>query len=53
MTGDLTLLPHATGVMVFSYGSGSSRLRSRNRAVAQRLQAAGVAILLFDLFTPV
>ena len=56
--GDVTLLselthpPHATGVVVFSHGSGSSRLSSRNRAVTQLLQAAGLATLLFDLLSP-
>lgn len=52
LLGDLTHSPHATGVVVFSHGSGSSRLSSRNRAVTQLLQAAGLATLLFDLLSP-
>jgi putative phosphoribosyl transferase len=52
LPGDLTQPPHAAGLVVFSHGSGSGRLSSRNRAVAQRLQAAGLATLLFDLLTP-
>jgi len=39
------------GLVVFAHGSGSSRLSSRNRAVAVGLQAAGFATLLFDLLT--
>ena len=53
LPGDLNQPPHAAGVVVFSHGSGSSRLSSRNRAIAQRLQAAGLATMLFDLLTPV
>lgn len=52
LPSDLTQPPHAAGVVVFSHGSSSSRLSSRNRAVAQRLQAAGLVTLLFDLLTP-
>ena len=33
----------------FAHGSGSSRLSPRNRFVAERLQDAGLATLLFDL----
>src|SRR5690606_6699391 len=36
----------------FVHGSGSSRLSPRNRAVADALQQAGFATLLFDLLTP-
>jgi putative phosphoribosyl transferase len=42
----------ALGVVVFAHGSGSSRRSPRNRAVAGRLNAAGMATLLFDLLTP-
>lgn len=41
----------ARGLVVFVHGSGSSRLSPRNQAVAERLQAAGLATLLFDLLT--
>jgi alpha-beta hydrolase superfamily lysophospholipase len=37
------------GVVIFAHGSGSSRLSPRNRSVADALQAAGLATLLFDL----
>lgn len=39
------------GVVVFAHGSGSSRHSPRNRAVAEALQRAGMATLLFDLLT--
>jgi len=37
--------------VVFAHGSGSSRFSSRNRFVAQILNGAGIATLLFDLLT--
>lgn len=40
------------GWVVFVHGSGSSRLSSRNQAVASVLQQAGLATVLFDLLTP-
>jgi putative phosphoribosyl transferase len=49
--GDLCVPAHACGVVLFAHGSGSGRHSSRNRQVAQRLQRAGVATLLFDLLT--
>lgn len=51
LPGDLTLPAGATGGVVFAHGSGSSRLSRRNRLVAERLAAAGLATLLFDLLT--
>jgi putative phosphoribosyl transferase len=51
LTGDLTVPPVATGIVVFSHGSGSSRLSTRNRFVAEYLQDQGLATLLFDLLT--
>jgi putative phosphoribosyl transferase len=51
LTGDLTVPPGATGVVVFAHGSGSSRLSPRNRAVAGALVHDGFATLLFDLLT--
>src|SRR4051812_32071553 len=49
--GDLPL-PHGfSGLVLFAHGSGSGRHSSRNRRVAQRLQQAGIATLLFDLLT--
>ena len=41
----------ACGLVVFAHGSGSSRLSPRNRFVAEALQHAGLATLLFDLLT--
>lgn len=37
--------------MLFVHGSGSSRFSSRNQAVAQDLQGAGLSTLLFDLLS--
>lgn len=37
------------GLVLFAHGSGSGRLRPRNRFVASRLQEAGLGTLLFDL----
>ncbi|RCV50192.1 dienelactone hydrolase family protein [Marinitenerispora sediminis] len=51
LNGDLTLFPEARGVIVFAHGSGSSRHSPRNRAVAQALNSARFATLLFDLLT--
>ena len=51
LKGDLSIPTGATGVVLFAHGSGSSRLSPRNRFVAQELQKAGLATLLFDLLT--
>ncbi|MHB1946712.1 MAG: dienelactone hydrolase family protein [Gammaproteobacteria bacterium] len=40
------------GLVLFVHGSGSSRFSVRNQYVARVLQKAGLATLLFDLFTP-
>ncbi|MFB6978322.1 alpha/beta family hydrolase [Streptomyces scopuliridis] len=52
LPGNLTLPDGAPGVVVFAHGSGSSRHSPRNRAVAARLNRAGLGTLLFDLLTP-
>lgn len=39
------------GIVLFAHGSGSSRLSPRNIFVAEALQHAGFATLLFDLLT--
>ena len=49
--GDLSLPPRFSGAVLFAHGSGSGRHSARNRQVAQRLQQAGIATLLFDLLT--
>lgn len=51
LPGDLSIPPRAVGLVLFAHGSGSSRLSTRNRWVAQQLQQHGLATLLFDLLT--
>jgi len=48
----LTLPDDAVGLVAFVHGSGSSRFSSRNRFVAEVLNAGGLGTLLFDLLTP-
>lgn len=52
LKGFLEIPDNAVGIVVFAHGSGSSRFSRRNNAVAEFLQAAGLATLLFDLLTP-
>jgi putative phosphoribosyl transferase len=52
LTGDLNVPEGSSSLVIFSHGSGSSRLSSRNRYVAERLNRQGFATLLFDLLTP-
>ncbi|HWV34016.1 MAG TPA: alpha/beta family hydrolase [Thermomicrobiales bacterium] len=49
--GTLAVPREATGIVVFAHGSGSSRFSPRNQDVADALQQAGFATLLFDLLT--
>jgi predicted phosphoribosyltransferase/dienelactone hydrolase len=51
LDADLALPARPRGLVVFAHGSGSSRLSSRNRAVARSLNQRGLATLLFDLLT--
>jgi dienelactone hydrolase len=51
LSGELAIPAGATGLVIFAHGSGSSRHSPRNRFVAQHLQRAGLATLLFDLLT--
>ena len=51
LPGTLTVPDHPRGVVVFVHGSGSSRLSPRNTRVADALNDAGFATLLFDLLT--
>lgn len=51
LNADLAVPERSRGVVVFVHGSGSSRFSSRNRAVANALQHAGLATLLLDLLT--
>ncbi|MBX7435501.1 dienelactone hydrolase family protein [Mycobacterium sp. Y57] len=52
VAGHLTIPEKPRGIVVFAHGSGSSRHSPRNRYVAEVLNAAGFATLLFDLLTP-
>jgi putative phosphoribosyl transferase len=52
LDGDFAVPQHASGVVLFAHGSGSSRQSPRNRYVAKSLQARGFATLLLDLLTP-
>lgn len=47
--GTLSLPASPQGLVIFAHGSGSSRFSPRNREVAARLAAGGLATLLFDL----
>lgn len=51
LEGNLVVPEGARGIVVFAHGSGSSRHSPRNRYVAQVLNNAGLATLLFDLLT--
>ncbi len=51
LRGTLAIPPRARGLVIFAHGSGSGRHSPRNRSVAQRLGAAALATLLFDLLT--
>ncbi len=49
--GDLRRPESPSGLVLFAHGSGSSRKSVRNRFVAETLNDAGIATLLFDLLT--
>jgi putative phosphoribosyl transferase len=51
LEANLAIPKDARGVVLFAHGSGSSRSSPRNRAVANRLNDAGIATLLIDLLT--
>ena len=53
LAANLDVPADAHAVIVFAHGAGSSRLSTRNVAVAEYLRATGVfGTLLFDLLTP-
>jgi putative phosphoribosyl transferase len=52
LPGTLTVPAGACGTVIFAHGSGSSRLSTRNVAVARSLVERGCGTLLFDLLTP-
>ncbi len=51
LPADLEMPLQARGLVVFAHGSGSSRRSVRNRFVAEQLQQAGLATVLFDLLS--
>ena len=52
LPGGLTVPADCCGIVIFAHGSGSSRLSTRNIAVARSLNNRGCGTLLFDLLTP-
>ena len=51
LSGHYVRPDNAVGLVLFAHGSGSSRLSPRNNYVADALNQAGLATLLFDLLT--
>ena len=51
LKGNLRLADHSRAIILFSHGSGSSRMSSRNNYVANLLLEQGFSSLLFDLLT--
>ena len=51
LPADVAIPERPSGVIIFAHGSGSGRLSPRNRLVAEQLNAAGFATILFDLLT--
>jgi putative phosphoribosyl transferase len=51
LVGNLSMPAHASGIVLFAHGSGSSRFSPRNQFVAETLQSHGIATLLMDLLT--
>lgn len=52
LSGILQIPTPVSGIVLFAHGSGSSRFSQRNQSVAEHLNQAGIATLLFDLLTP-
>ncbi len=52
LEGLLGIPGNASGLVIFSHGSGSGRLSPRNNQVADGLRRAGLATLLLDLLRP-
>ncbi|GAB3298185.1 dienelactone hydrolase family protein [Hymenobacter humi] len=52
LTGELIIPSGARTLVIFSHGSGSSRLSSRNTYVAEVLHEHSIGTFLFDLLTP-
>lgn len=52
LEGNVFVPEGSAGIVLFTHGSGSSRLSPRNQYVAEELNKKGIATLLFDLLTP-
>jgi len=52
LRGELIVPAKAKALVIFSHGSGSSRMSPRNQMVAKRLHEKNLGTLLFDLLTP-
>lgn len=52
LDGLLYIPKHASGLVLFVHGSGSSRFSTRNQFVARCLNEENLGTLLFDLLTP-
>lgn len=52
LKGNFRSAKNSKGIILFSHGSGSSRLSTRNNFVANLLQKQGFSSLLVDLLTP-
>jgi putative phosphoribosyl transferase len=51
LRGELVIPENAIGIVIFSHGSGSSRLSPRNKFVAKLFEQNKIATFLFDLLT--
>lgn len=51
LPGEVNLPEHATSLVIFSHGSGSSRFSPRNQFVARLLREKGIGTFLLDLLT--
>jgi putative phosphoribosyl transferase len=49
LLGDLEIPNGSSSLVLFSHGSGSSRVSARNQAVARELRHQGIGTFLFDL----
>lgn len=52
LAGNLVITAPSKGIVIFSHGSGSSRLSPRNNFVARQLNEEQFSTLLLDLLTP-
>ena len=51
LQGELIIPEQSKAIIIFSHGSGSSRMSKRNQYVARHLKEYGFGTLLFDLLT--